>query len=150
MKKYFILIISLYVFGCESESPVNETIISGRTYQGSFQITTFSEQNGSYTESGSIRISFADTAYNYTAYYNDTTSGRGKLFKNGLRDGGNYSKLSGNQLSMLDSAVIYGLGTATGSPSLYLNGVFKVIEEKHHIILTNTNDVQECKIELGG
>lgn len=147
MKRYLFTISILYFFGCNTDPLLNETTITNRSYHGRFQITSINNSNSIYVESGSIQITFSDTIYNYKAYYYDTTFGRGKFFKDGLNDKGNYSKLS-NKLIMQDYAVIFGLGTPTGSPSLYLNGQFKISKENHHIILTNKNEYQEYIIEL--
>ena len=128
MKKYLVIIFILYLYRCNPESSLSVSIIPNHTYNGIFKIVNITDSTNTYIENGSIQITFLDTSYSYKAYHYDTTFGRGRIFKNGLHDGGSYSQLS-NELLMQDSAIVYGLGRITGSPSLYLNGYFKISEE---------------------
>ena len=147
MKKYFVITFILYLSGCNPVSSSSESIIPNHTYHGNFKIINITDSSNTNSENGSIQITFLDTSYSYKAYYYDTTFGRGKIFKNGLHDGGSYSQMS-NEILMQDSAVVYGLGTPTGSPSLYLKGYFKISEEINQIMLTNNSNYLEYIIKL--
>lgn len=126
MLKYFFIAFSFFlIFGCEKKNPVESFGIENQILHGTFKITYNIGTSQEYFEQGSISMMFENNSYNYTGEFSDTSIGRGHIFKDGIQDSGNYL-VSDNTISLNDAAIIYGVGTPIGSPSLYLSSDFQI------------------------
>lgn len=92
-------------------------------------------------------MSFENNTYRYVGNFQDTSIGRGRIFRDGIKDEGDYAIIN-DEISLNDRAVVYGSGTITGSPSLYLSGTFKISESRNSITLTEKENQKHYIITL--
>ncbi len=128
-----LLAISLFLLSCKSEqqstpSVANQTNGELRgTWTGTFEIQVTSPEP--YVKTGTITMTFADSAYTYTG---ETTSPPTSRYR--LNERGKYTLLP-RTVKMEDE---YLLRSAITGPSLFLGGVFQYQIQHDNLVMRQT------------
>lgn len=146
-RNFFILLFAVGLIGCQKENPTETIKMEGQTLSGTFEIVYNKGTSQEYSEQGTLSMSFESSSYHYIGAFQHTSTGRGRIFRDGIGDKGNYT-LAHNRINLNDRAVIYGSGKITGSPSLYLSGGFQVLETGRTITLIKEENQRTYKITL--